>query len=341
MPRSVPSRLPDTADLLRPRRGPALAVTAGLAVLLAAMFGLAGIHASFAKTAAGEIGVVRNGGPLDDNHIRGILPPGSSPKWIGFASQVHKYPSQQRFYTITADNGRGDRTGVDVEHDLTRDGVDLGVEGTIYFTLNQDPATLRQFDEKFGTRQYLGADGELRYAWEGEDGWSSYLDQIVRPVISNNFRESIAESPCVELISSCVYLQNTGNTTNVARIIASAKNNVNLTRVQTAVGASLVEDLNATLGGDYLNGIKVNLVRLSLPAKLEASVQDTQSSFAAISGAQATVARAKAEADANRQRQAGYNACVVCGTIDTLKAIPPTITTFAPGSGFSITPPAK
>ena len=333
--------MPRIATVDSPARNPVVAITAGVATLIVLLFALGSVHSSFAKTAAGQIGVVRNGGPLDNNRIRGVLEPGSGLHWIGFRSHVHKYPSQQRFYTITSDPGRGDRAGVDVEHDPTSDGVEVGVEGTIYFTLNLDQAVLKRFDEKFGTRQYRGADGGLRYAWEGEDGWNSFLDQIVRPVISNNFRETVGGYRCVELLSSCVYVQNTGNARNVQQILAGAKNNVNLTKVQTTVGDSLVNDVNSTLGGPFLTGIRVNLVRLTLPATLEKAVQDAQASFAAISSAQATVAKAQAEAEANRQRQAGYNACPVCGQIDTLKAIPPTITTFAPGSGFSITPPQK
>ena len=317
------------------RRRVIVAVGAGLAALVA----LSAASSCFAKTTAGEIGVVRNGGPLDNNQIRGILSPGSGLRWIGYRSTVHGYPSQQRFYTITAEAGRGERTGVDVEHDPTSDGVEVGVEGTIYFTLNQDPTVVRDFDDRYGTRQYRGADGERRYAWDGDDGWSSFLDQIVRPVLSNNFRESIGSYRCVELISSCVYVQNSGSAQNVQQIIAGAKNSVNLTKVQSSVAASLVQDINDTLGGPFLTDIRVNLVRLTLPPTLEKAVQEAQASFAAISGAQATVARAQAEAEANRQRQAGYTACPVCGQIDTLKAIPPTITTFAPGSGFSITAP--
>jgi hypothetical protein len=51
------------------------------------------------------------------------------------------------------------------------------------------------------------------------------------------------------------------------------------------------------------------------------------------------VASAKADADANAQRQRGYQDCPACAQIDTLKAIPPNVTTFAPGSGFAVTQP--
>jgi hypothetical protein len=46
----------------------------------------------------------------------------------------------------------------------------MGIEATIYFILNLDEATLRLFDDKYGTRQFRGAGDKLRYAWEGVDG---------------------------------------------------------------------------------------------------------------------------------------------------------------------------
>ena len=61
---------------------------------------------------------------------------------------------------------------MDVENDPTADGVEVGVEGTIYFTLNTDPAVLRQFDDKYGTREYRGQDGTLRHAYGSDEGWS-------------------------------------------------------------------------------------------------------------------------------------------------------------------------
>lgn len=37
-------------------------------------------------------------------------------------------------------------------HTPTSDGVDVGIEGTLYFSLNLDHKTLKQFENKFGTR---------------------------------------------------------------------------------------------------------------------------------------------------------------------------------------------
>lgn len=319
---------------------------AGL-VTVVAFIAAANIAASFDKTDGGEIAVVRNGGPFDNNKIRGdVIDPASGLTWIGFGSSLHKYPAQQRHYTITADVGRGDRTGVDVEQNPTSDGVEIGTEGTIFFTLTRDHALLKQFDDRFGTRKYPKPNGELVSAWDGDAGWSAFLDSVVRPVIGNNFRQQIGALPCVELLSSCALLQighpapAAGPQTNggpVAPVAAGSVNNTNITKVQTALLEGLRTDLRATLQGDFLTIDTVNLVRLTLPPKTQSAIDDTLAAYAKISEAQATVAKESANAEANIQKQRGYDACRVCGQIDTLKAIPPTVTTFAPGSGFAVT----
>jgi regulator of protease activity HflC (stomatin/prohibitin superfamily) len=320
-----------------PRRLRAFAIavvgTIALVVLISAA------TSSLTKTSGGEIAVIRNGGPLDNNRIRQIVPPASALTWVGLFSAKHSYPAQQRFYTITSDASRGDRTGVDVEQLPTADGVEVGVEGTVYFSLNTDPAALRLFDDKYGTRRYRGADGVYRYAFEGEAGWSTFLDQIVRPVISNDLREQIGNFPCSELQASCALVQNGGSVQAVTA--ATGKSNLNIAKIQQSINTSLVADLTATLGGDFITGVRFNLAKITLPEQVQAAINKAQAAFAAVTEAQAKIAQAKAEAAANEQRQLGYSVCPACAQIDTLKAIPPTVTTFAPGAGFSITAPTK
>ncbi len=242
------------------RRGPgrrlAVGVVAGAFALVAVIVASSAASSGFDKTTGGEIAVVRDGGPLDNNQIRQVIDPGSGLTWVGMFSNAHKYPSQQRFYTITADTQRGEKAGIDVEHVPTSDGVEVGIEGTIYFSLNLDHAALKRFDDKYGTRKFRGLDGGYRYAWESDAGWSMFVDQVVRPVISNDLREQIGNFRCGELVSSCALVQNNG------------------------------------------------------------------------------------AAQANEQRQRGYVSCPACAAIDRLKAIPPNVTTYAPGAGFAITPSA-
>ena len=336
-PYSAPT--PEPRKPREPRRGPLrLRLLTGAAVT--AILGLTTVVAlagSFTKTAGGEIVVVRNGGPLDNNRIRQVVPPASSLTWTGLFSGRHAYPAQQRFYTITADTTRGDRTGIDVENLPTADGVEVGVEGTIYFTLNLDQAVLKAFDDRYGTRKYRGLDGVYRSAWQDEAGWSTFLDQIVRPVISNDLREQIGNFPCSELQASCALVQNGGNLQQVSADVGSS--NLNIAKIQQSINTSLAEDLNATLGGPFITGVRFNLAKISLPQRLQDAINSAQAAFAGVTEAQAKVQQAKAEAQANQERQKGYQSCPACAQIDMLKAIPPNVTTYAPGAGFAVTAP--
>lgn len=310
-----------------------------MAVVFALVLGLM-VLSSFDKTQGGEIAVVRNGGPLDNNKIRQVIDPASARTYVGLFSSVHKYPAQQRFYTITSDAKRGDRTGVDVEQDPTSDGVEIGIEGTIYFTLTSDHGVLEKFDDKYGTRTYTGLDGAARHAYDGDEGWNTFLDQIVRPVISNDLREQIGDFRCAELQASCALVQNNSSGAGAVQqssAVTGRQNNVNIAKIQNSINTSLLADLNQTLGGPFITDVRFNLAKITLPGEVQSAINRAQAAFAAVTEAQAKVAQAKADAAANEQRQHGYQQCPACATIDTLKAIPPSVTTFAPGAGFAIT----
>lgn len=303
---------------------------------------LVGVIGGFDKTSGGDVGVVRNGGWFDNNRIRQVIPPGSGLTWTGFFSTTHKYPAQQRFYTMTADPARGGRPGIDVAHTPSSDGVEMGIEATIYFTVNIDPDAIKTFDDKFGTRQFVGADGKLRYAWEGVDGWNTFFDSVARPIIENDLRIQINNFRCAELVSSCALVQNgtagtpANTATNAAAAANGQQNNSNIARVQQSINDTLPGDLKANLGGDFFQNIKFNLVRVTLPAAIQDAVNKAQAAFAAVSEAQARTLQAQAEADANKKRQEGYNACPTCAQIDMIKALPPGITTYAPGAGSAV-----
>jgi regulator of protease activity HflC (stomatin/prohibitin superfamily) len=318
------------------RGGAAAAAAGGVALVVLGLVLLVGLFHGTTKTSGGEVAVVRNGGPLDNHRIRQTIEPASGVTWIGWWSSVHRYPAQQRFYTITAQPGGGERPGVDVVRTPTSDGVNVGIEGTIYFTLNLEDRALRTFDDRFGTRKFRGLDGVIRWAWDGDLGWSGFLDQIVRPVIDNDLREQINRFRCSDLVSSCALVQNAGArraTPNGAR-----SNNGNIAKVQDAINSSLSDDLRRTLGGDFFTGIRFSLVRITLPPKVQTAVDDAQAAFAQVTQAQARVQSAKADAQANRIRQRGYRDCPACARIDELKAIPPSVQTYAPGAGFAVTP---
>jgi hypothetical protein len=317
------------------------ALATGTVAAIALVITLVSVISGFDKTSGGEVGVVRNGGWFDNQRIRQVIPPGSGLTWTGFFSTTHKYPAQQRFYTMTADPQRGGRPGIDVVHTPSSDGVEMGIEATIYFTVNIEAETIKSFDDKFGTRQFLGADGQQRYPWDGTDGWNTFFDAVVRPLIENDLRIQVNNFRCAELVSSCALVQNgsagalpTPQTTATAA--TGQQNNSNIARVQQAINETLPREIRDNLGGDFFQNIKFNLVRVTLPQAIQDAVNKAQAAFAAVSEAQAKALQAQAEADANKKRQEGYNACPTCAQIDMIKALPPGITTYAPGAGSAI-----
>lgn len=309
-------------------------VAVGSAAVLGLVVGIpvvAGTLSAWDSTNAGQVAVVRNGGPFSNSNIRLVIQPASSLKWTGIWTSTHKYPATQRFYTITSAPSGGDRAGVDVVQTPSSDGVEMGIEGTLYFSLNLDTKTLKDFDNKFGTRTFTGADGKTRHAYDGDAGWSDFLDQIIRPVIDNDLRQQVGDFRCAELVSSCALVQNSANATAPA-----GDNNSNIAKVQDAINKSMATDLQNTLGDDFLTDIHFNLVRVTLPPNVQDAVNTAQAAYAKVSETQAQVAQAKALADANKVKQDGYNACPICGQIDLLKALPPGVTVFAPGSGTGL-----
>jgi regulator of protease activity HflC (stomatin/prohibitin superfamily) len=325
--------------LLTPRLGRPVAIVVLSAVVIAGFVALIGLFGALERTSGGEIAVVRNGGMFDNNRIRQVIDPASGVTWIGWWSKVHKYPAQQRFYTITSDAKRASQLGVDVVTVPSSDGVNMGIEGTLYFTVNLDHDAIRRFDDKFGTRKFRGQDNKLRYAYAGDEGWTAFFGQVVRPVVDNALRTQINNFRCAELVSSCALVQNAA-----ARQPASLRvqaSNANIAKVQNAINTSLGQDLRQTLGGDFFLNMRFNLVRVTLPGNVQDAVNRAQAAFAQISEAQAQVAKARAEAQANKARQDGYNKCPTCADIEKLKALPQGITVYAPGNPGGVAVPGK
>ncbi|WP_322770614.1 SPFH domain-containing protein, partial [Frankia sp. Cr1] len=239
---------------------------AALAAIFLLVLGFSALG-SFDKTDGGEIAVVRNGGPFDNHKIRQIIDPASARTWVGLYSDSHKYPAQQRFYTITAKPDQGDRAGEDVVRVPSKDGVEMGIEGTLYFSLNLDHQIIRTFDDKFGTRKFRSFVDHNDYSpYDGIQGWSAFLDTIIRPVIDNDLREQVNSFGCAELVSSCALVQlgaNQGAGNAALPTVPQASNNANITKVQTAINESLARDLTDTLGAPFLVGLKFNLVRIT------------------------------------------------------------------------------
>ena len=315
-------------------RGPmriAVLIVAGIAVLCVLVVALAWL-AAFERTSGGQVAVIRNGGPFDNNKIRGYLPEASSRTNIGLFSHAHKYPSQQRFYKISSNAQESDSGLVDRVQVPTSDGVNVDIEGTVYFRLNTEQSVLKDFDNKFGTRTFNG-----KHPYDGDSGFANFLNTIIRPVIDNNLRKEIGSVRGADVNPSIALVQNQGNPSKVSAD-QGQKANQRIAEVERSVNDGLEQDIREQLGGDYLVDIRFTMNKAVPPPEIQQAINRAQSAFAGVSQAQAKLRKAQIEARANEVRQRGYEHCPACARIDLLKAIPSTLKTFAPGAGFSITP---
>ncbi len=239
---------------------------------------------------------------------------------------------------MTADPERGGRPGIDVAHTPSSDGVEMGIEATIYFTLNTESGAIKASTTKFGTRQFLGADGERRYPGTASTaGTASSTRWCARSSTTTcGCRSTASAAPSWSPAAPWCKTGRAASPTRPGRPPTARQNNTNIAKVQQAINDSLRADLRDTLGGDFFQNLKFNLVRVTLPGSVQDAVNKAQAAFAQVSEAQAKVAQAQAEADANKKRQEGYNACTTCAQIDMIKSLPPGITTYAPGAGAAV-----
>lgn len=283
-------------------------------VLMLLMGGCSGLE----NPEAGKIGVVRNGGPLDDKQIRGILEPGSGLAWTGLYSQAHYYPANQRNYIVTSDPTRGDRPGADTFRTPTRDSVNVGVEGQVLFTLNTDTAVIKQLDNRYGTRTNPVVGSGARLApWEGDDGWGAFLDSWFRPTLDNALREEIAQFNCAELNAQCALVKNT-----TARVGDQAETNVNFVKIQDQLQKSLQADLDKTLGGNFFQIQKVNIVGITLPEATQQAVDAANAEKAKVASARYQAQQAKYKAQAALAQARANRANPYAGIEQVFKALP-------------------
>lgn len=322
-----------------------VAVIGGFAVGIAAI-------GSFDSIDGGHIGVLRNGG-LANQNIRGFLNPGSGMTWTGLYSTEHIYPAQQQVYTISADPKQGNTPTADSIDVPSSDGVEITIEGTLYYSLNLDHAVLGQFDDQFGTQTYSW-NGQALHPYDGSDGWNDFINSIVRPTLQNELRTAMSQVSCAQVDAACALVKNTSTAQAAAAVTASASSNGDLVKIQDQINSELATDLanqlgSVTVGGKMIDGklvgatqepflqnLRFTISTVTLPSKVQDAINQAQAAFAQVSSAQAKVNAANLQAEANELTQKGYSACPVCGVIDEEKALPPGITTYAPGGSVAV-----
>lgn len=307
-------------------------VIGGIAVIVGASVGFAAIG-SFDTIDAGHIAVLRNGGFANQN-IRGFLAPGSGMTFTGLYSTEHIYKAQQQVYTITANPGEGQTNTADSIDVPSSDGVEITIQGTLYYSLNLDHKTLGTFDDDYGTQTYAW-NGQSLHPYDGADGWNAFINAVVRPTLQNELRTAMSSVSCEDVDPACALVKNATNAA-AAATVTGVSSNGNLTNIQNTINKELATDLENQLGGNYLTGLRFTISTVTLPSGVQSAIDSAQAAFAQVSTAQAKVNAAKLTAQANEITQQGYSACPVCGVIAEEQALPSGITTYAPGSGVAV-----
>ncbi len=291
------------------------------------MFALVGLvlvvavsGARVARQDVGYVAVVRNGGPLDVRTVRQVLLPGQGLTWIGFFSKPpHQYPAAtvNRTYTVTSDPKRGNRPGVDVVTVPTKDGVQVGVEATVFlrFVGESNLDLLRTFEASYGNRRFPTPDGRELYPWDGDEGFYAWLDTFFRPVLDYNLRREIGGLQCAEVVSSCA-LVSRGATSSSTTPTANAQ------LISRRISDALEVDFTRTVGQRYLRDFRMRIARVTLPKGVQAAIDDAQAQFAAVNGARAELKQAQFRAERNRLLGQEFNRSPGLVAIETMRAIP-------------------
>jgi regulator of protease activity HflC (stomatin/prohibitin superfamily) len=282
----------------------------------------------------GHVGVVRNGGPLDNRGIRQIIQPASGPMWAGWFSQSpHEYPASRvtRTYTVTADPTRGARLGADLVTVPTKDGVQIGLEGTVFyhFTGERDSAVLTRFDSTIGTHLFHADGGGTLRAWQGDDGWNAMVETLFRPILENNLRRELGKFQCAELVPSCNLLHRVSNT-------KQSDTGQNIAAIERSINKSLETDLTGTLGLPYFWDLKFTIAGVTLPKNVQGAINDAQASYAGVADAKAKARQARYQNRRNSLLAKTYEKSPALANIEALKAIPKGSTVImSPGNGKS------
>lgn len=249
---------------------------------------------SFTGTDPGTVCIVQEGGPFDGKGIKEIRPGGEGPKPIGAFNHQRCYPNTQRNYIVSRNAKEGDSKSVDTVIVPTKDAVNLGIEGQALFTLNQNEKVLRAFYKNYGVRTFNG-----RRPDEGDEGWRNFLAVQFRPVLDSALREAIGQFDCTELVNTCQYVQNADDA--VKGNIKKVDNAQNINKAQTQIEATLQDELNKTLGGNYFQNIRFRLRGATFDPAVQEQITAAQAKRTEVAKAKLEANRQVAEAEGRRR----------------------------------------
>lgn len=241
---------------------------------------------SFHGVDAGEICVVKEGGPFDGRDVKEVRQPGSGVKPIGAFNGNHCLPVTER-----------DSNDV-IEEDPTfptRDAVQVIADGQVLFNLTTDPDKIEAFYKRYARRKWGGED-----IWS-DNGWINFLRERFQPVVLDTMRQTIGEYECTQLNNLCQYVQNAEAVSKGE--VEKVDNSQNLSAAATKIAENLNDRLNAAFSDpscapecDFFENIRYQNLKIRFEDEVQQQITEAQSLRTQAANAKLEADRVKAEA---------------------------------------------
>lgn len=189
--------------------------------------------ATYESVPPDKVALHYTGGPIDGTRFVSVVEPGSGAKFYGLSENLYMIPATTRNYIISKNVDEGDEKKADfiTAPSKAPENVSFTFEGAVYFTVNTDPAVIKQFFEQvcLHSKCYTG------------DGWDKMLRQFFRKPLELAIAQEAKKYDKDSLYSDPA----------------------TLAKMNKAISAALADDINRTLGFKAFCGPRVAGVKCS------------------------------------------------------------------------------
>jgi len=175
---------------------------------------------TYDSTQSDEVSCNYGGGPFESPQLKEELDPGAGRTFIGLFDSSYHYPTSQRTYDVSPNEGEGDEQRADLIVAPSSNDIRMGVGLIVRFKLNTN--IVCEFHEQIG-RKYE--------AWT-DPGWSDMLRETFRRPLERSIQEQIRR--------------------NEGRALYSDPDL--LIEVEQAISTGLKDTINRAMGADYFCG---------------------------------------------------------------------------------------
>ena len=242
---------------------------------------------SIKGTDAGQVCVVREGGPFDGRDIKEVRQPGEGPKPIGAFNKQDCLPITER---DSNDVIEGEQVFP------TRDSVQVIVDGQALYQLTSEPDKAEKFYRGYGRRKWGGEDIST------DQGWLNFQRQRLAPVILDAQREVIGQYACNALNNLCQYVQNPEAAVRGARQ-EGTDNTQNLTEAQRKLAAAINAKLQAAFRDTFFENVRYQNLRIRFETEVQRRITEAQSLRTQAANAKLEAEREKAKAKGEADRK--------------------------------------